>query len=41
VNISHYLKYVRSKFPGLSYSGRKAMVISHFGVRPLGLGGVA
>ena len=35
VNISHYLKYVRSKFPGLSYSGRKAMVISHFGVRPL------
>ena len=33
VNISHYLKYVRSKFPGSSYSGRKATVISHFGCR--------
>ena len=34
-HISHYLKYVRSKFRGSSYPGRKATVISHFGVRPL------
>ena len=34
VNISHYPKYVRSKFPPSSYSGRKATVISHFECRP-------
>jgi len=35
VNISHYLKYVRSKFAGLSYERGRATVISYFGVRPL------
>ena len=35
VNISHYLKYVRSKFAGLSYERGRATVFSHFGCRAL------
>ena len=35
VNISHYLKYVRSKFAGLSYERGRATEFSYFGVRPL------